>query len=129
MSEMQRILIVDDEAGVRRTFARILKAENYATTEVASGEEALIHLQNQPCDLVLLDLKMPGLSGVETLRRIRDNHKVLPVYIITAFRTEFFSDLQKLASQGVSFELMKKPIESQQLIEVVNSVLSHSQTD
>jgi DNA-binding NtrC family response regulator len=120
----KHILIVDDDSTIRRTFSRILQSKNYDTMEAASGEEALALINSQPVDLVLLDLKMPGLNGVDTLREIRKIDEKLPVYVVTAFRNEFFEDLQKLSNEGISFELMQKPIESQQLVEVVESVLS-----
>ena len=101
MPANKQILIVDDESVIRRTFSRILKSQNYDTIEAASGKEALSLIKNHPVDLVLLDLKMPGLNGVDTLREIRKIDAELPVYVVTAFRTEFFDDLQKISREGV----------------------------
>ena len=69
---------------------------------------------------------MPGMNGIETLRRIRAMDLHVPVYIVTAFQTEFFKDLRALSDDGIDFEIMKKPLESKQLVEVANAILKKS---
>lgn len=118
----KRILIVDDEAGVRRTFDRILASAGYATATAESGSAALDALDDEAFDLVLLDLKMPGLNGVQTLREIRKRLPELPVYILTAFQNQFTTELREAAHDGVHFELMHKPIEAARLIEVTRGI-------
>jgi two-component system, OmpR family, KDP operon response regulator KdpE len=65
------IMIVDDEPAVRRALHAGLEATGYAVQEASTGDEALVGLRREPVDLVLLDINMPGISGVETCRRIR----------------------------------------------------------
>jgi CheY-like chemotaxis protein len=74
-------------------------------------------------DLIFLDLKMPGMNGVETLRELRKIDKDIPVYIITAFYAEFFEGLKELGNEGVDFELLKKPLDGQSIRVVVKANL------
>ena len=66
-----RILIVDDEPGIRESLAAILEDDGYRTDAVGSGEECLEALEQRPYPLILLDIWLPGLDGLETLERIR----------------------------------------------------------
>ena len=84
MEQNRSILIVDDELGVRESLRMILKPIYYVHT-AADGEEALQCLQKEKIDLVTLDLKMPGLSGLEVLREIKKNHPHIQAVIITAY--------------------------------------------
>ena len=67
------ILIVDDEQGIREALTSILSEEGYETASVASGEECLAQLDQRSIDLVLLDVWLDGIDGLETLERIRKN--------------------------------------------------------
>jgi len=78
---MSRILVVDDHAIVRSGIRRLLRG--HELSEAASGEAALEHLAAGPCDLVILDLNLPGLGGLELLRRILKAHADLPVLIFS----------------------------------------------
>ena len=70
---MTRILIVDDEGNIRRLVASLLEAEGYTTTEAETGEEGLSKMAADEPDAVLLDLALPGASGLEVLERIAEN--------------------------------------------------------
>jgi len=84
MDAPKRILIVDDEPNVRLVFRTALEATGYLVTEAADGDAALAQLRKLPTDLILLDLKMPVVDGMETLRRLRDAGDETPVVVITA---------------------------------------------
>jgi len=84
MDAPKRILIVDDEPNVRLVFRTALEATGYLVTEAADGDAALAQLRKLPIDLILLDLKMPVVDGMETLRRLRDAGDKTPVVVITA---------------------------------------------
>ena len=80
-----KILIVDDEEAVRDLFSELLKKEGYKTNICATGEETLELLKQENFDGVLLDIKLPDVSGLEVLKNIRDSYKNLPVVMITGF--------------------------------------------
>jgi DNA-binding NtrC family response regulator len=78
-----RILVVDDEAAIRLTMEILLRRHGYTVTTAASGEEALTLIEQQPFDVLLLDLKMPGLSGLEVAERAQKLQPATPILILT----------------------------------------------
>lgn len=79
-----RILIVDDEQSVREVLSEYFTEQGYAVETASDGEEALAHVQRSTPDLVLLDVRMPGIDGVETLRRLRGIAPNVAVIMVTA---------------------------------------------
>ena len=79
-----KVLIVDDEPNVRQTFRLALESAGFDVDEARDGTAALDWLARSTCDVVLLDLLMPELGGMEVLRRLRDNGNDVPVVIVTA---------------------------------------------
>ena len=82
---LYKILVVDDEAPVRDLFDELFRKEDCEPVSCATGEEALKILKKEPFDVVLLDIKLPGMSGLEVLKNIREFDKNLPVVMITGF--------------------------------------------
>lgn len=80
-----KILIVDDEDLIRWSLAESLKADNYEILTARSGEEALRHYSEESPDIVLMDIKMPGIDGIEALKRIKEIDEFAQVIMITAF--------------------------------------------
>jgi CheY-like chemotaxis protein len=74
-------------------------------------------------DLVYLDLRMPGMGGIETLRRIRARKPALKVYLVTAFHRDFFEDLVEARAEGLTFELLRKPLDRTQIMEITTAIL------
>ena len=70
-SKLVRVLVVDNDIAMRRVLRGSLAAQGYLITEARSGEEALEEMAQRPADLVLLDIEMPGIGGMETCRRLR----------------------------------------------------------
>ena len=77
------LLLVDDEEDFRRAARTTLERRGFSVTEAASGEEALETIRRDRPEIIVLDLKMPGLDGIETLKEIRKLDKALPVIILT----------------------------------------------
>jgi CheY-like chemotaxis protein len=120
----KRILVIDDDASVRDAFALALLSSGYV---VECSEDGLSGIEtagkNRP-DLVFLDLKMPGIDGVETLRRLRAQDKnPPPVYIVTAFAREFMEPLQQVRAENIPFQLASKPLTSDQILQIAKAVL------
>ena len=78
-----RVLLVDDEPAIRRALRPSLVEFGFQVAEASRGEEALQLLSAGPFDAVLLDVNMPGIGGIETLRRIRSSSPRLPILILT----------------------------------------------
>jgi CheY-like chemotaxis protein len=78
-----RILVVDDEAAIRLTMNILLRRNGYVVTTAESGEQALAVIAQQPFDLLLLDLKMPGLSGLEVAERAKSIQPAVAILFLT----------------------------------------------
>lgn len=82
---MYKVLVVDDEAPVRDLFDDLLKKEGYNVKSVATGEESVDLVANEDFDVVLMDIKLTGISGLEALRRIKEIKPGIIVIMITGF--------------------------------------------
>src|SRR5579871_907922 len=109
-----RILIVDDDPGQRSLLNTFLKSQGFETTLAASGEEALEALKDGKFAMMISDVRMPGLSGLETLRRARENNAILPVLLVTAY-----ADIREAvdAMRDGALNYLAKPIDLDELLE------------
>ena len=123
MVSQPRVLVIDDEQSVRDAFTDALEDMPYVVEAASGGEEALAKAQSNPADLIFLDLKMPGMDGVEVLHHIRALDEVVPVYIVTAFHAEFLDRLQAAEEEGLAFQLLHKPIGQEAIRKVATAVL------
>jgi DNA-binding NtrC family response regulator len=113
MSEhLGTVLVVDDEASQRELLGGFAARLGYRVCEAAAGEEALTIIPQENPDLVLLDVRLPGISGIETLNRIRESNPDLPVLLITAF-----ADLRQAvaAMKGGAEDYLAKPVDLDEL--------------
>ncbi len=110
------ILIADDEIEFASTLATRLELRGYGTQIVNSGEATLEAVSQQVPDLLLLDLKMPDLDGLEVLAKLREKHKALKVIILTGHGS-FSSGHQGMALGA--FDYIMKPVELSQLLEKI----------
>jgi len=114
-----RILIVDDDAGQRSLLDSFLRSQGFETVLATCGEEALDRLRGGKFDLMISDVRMPGLSGLETLRLARQQHAVLPVLLVTAY-----ADIREAvgAMRDGALNYLAKPIDLDELVATVRTV-------
>src|SRR5437899_11066105 len=111
-----RILIVDDDPAQRSLLDSFLKSQGFDTVPVASGEKALEALRGAEFNMMISDVRMPGISGLETLRRARKEHTVLPVLLVTAY-----ADIREAvgAMRDGAVNYLAKPIDLEELLSTV----------
>ena len=115
-----RILIVDDEEVLRDVLDAVLRREGFDVISASSGEEALSILDAEEVDLVILDVMLPGISGIDTLRSIRISTPQLPVVVITAFSS---IDGAIEAMKYGAFHYIPKPFKNEEVVMTVNKAL------
>ena len=112
---MNKILVVDDERAVRYSFERAFR-EEYMVVAADSGPDALEKMVKDQPDIVLMDIKMPGMSGLEALKRIRDRFPGIPVIMMTAFGD---TDTAIEAMQECAYDYVTKPFENSELRRII----------
>jgi two-component system response regulator (stage 0 sporulation protein F) len=123
MNVKQVILIVDDEEGLREGLGKLLESEGYAVLSAENGEQALEILQRSRIDLVLTDMRMPGMDGIELLKKIRERHGDLGVIILTGYgQIESYIEAMNFGA----IEYVSKPFKVNELKFIVNKVLNNS---
>lgn len=123
---MKKILIIDDEEAVRKSFVLALE-DDYEVSTADCGEQGVEFASKNNFDLVFTDLKMPGINGVEALSQIREMGQTMPIYIVTAFHKEFFDDLAIARQKGYPFQLARKPLGLDDILEIANAVLGQGE--
>ncbi|HVO20020.1 MAG TPA: sigma-54 dependent transcriptional regulator [Anaeromyxobacter sp.] len=113
---MAHVLIVDDETNIRRVLAAMLKREGYEATTSADGEQALAVLAKTPVDVVVADLIMPRLGGMDLLKRISVDYPDVPVIMITAHGSV---DSAVAALKAGAFDYITKPFEQEELKKII----------
>lgn len=111
-----RILVVDDEEDLCRLFTERLRLEGFQVTTARSAREALALLEQEPRDLIVLDLDMPGMDGLESLRRIRERAWEVKVVVLTAYGTA--QRVREVMALGVR-EFIGKPFDLDRLLRIV----------
>jgi two-component system nitrogen regulation response regulator NtrX len=111
-----RILVIDDESAIRDTMRMILEYEGHDVLAAGSGPEGLAMVEREAPDLVFLDVKMPGLDGLEVLSRLRGLSDALPVVIISAHGT---SATALEAGRLGAFRFIEKPLSKEQVLDAV----------
>lgn len=107
------VLLVDDEAEFLETLVKRIKKRDVNVTGVESGEKALEFLDEQPVDVVVLDVRMPGMDGIETLRELKKRHPLVEVIMLTGHAS------LEVAIEGMelgAFDYLMKPIDIDELL-------------
>jgi DNA-binding response OmpR family regulator len=120
------ILVIDDEAALRKTLARILQQAGFEVTTAENGEQALAFLESTTYDLVYMDLRMPGLHGLDTLKLVHEMHPNLPVILFTA-QPDLNSAVEALRNGATDYLL--KPLKPQAVIDRTKNILATQQRE
>jgi two-component system KDP operon response regulator KdpE len=115
-----RVLIVDDETALRHALRTSLEASGFAVVEAASGEEALKVFNRAPLDLVLLDINMPGMGGIETCRQLRETTRHVGIVMVTVRGAE--DDKVRALDAGAD-DFVTKPYRYRELLARIHAVL------
>jgi two-component system, NtrC family, nitrogen regulation response regulator NtrX len=117
-----RILVVDDERSIRDVLAQVLGYEGYEVATAASGGEALANHRTHPFDLIILDVKMQGIDGIDTLQQLRQQDPHARVVMISGHGT--ITTAVQSVKQG-AFDFLEKPLDSDRLLVTVQRALEH----
>ena len=120
------ILIIDDEASLRQTLARILQRAGFEVTTAANGKDGLALVHEHPFDLLYLDIRMPDISGLELLKNIHTKFPELPVILFTA-QPDLNSAVEALRRGATDYLL--KPLKPQTVIDRTQSILANKQKE
>jgi two-component system nitrogen regulation response regulator NtrX len=118
-----RILVVDDEAEIRRSVRMILEYEGYEVLEAATGPDGVSMAERDAPDLVFLDIKMPGMDGLEALQRIKASNDGLPVVIISGHGTV---STAVEATKAGAFDFIEKPLTTERVLVTIRNALDRS---
>lgn len=120
------ILVVDDERGILDQLAGILHDEGFSVVTVATGEEALAAVSREIFDLVLLDVWLPGIDGIEALRQLRAAGHQLPVVLISGHAT---AELAVRAVREGALDFLEKPLALERVLVTVHNALAHARLE
>jgi len=113
-----RVLIVDDEEELVSALAERLNLRGFQAKGVTNGSHALAYLKDTPCDVVLLDVKMPGLGGLEVIKRIKEDQPAVQVILLTGHSSS--QDAERGMQLG-AFDYLMKPVRIDELVRVLHA--------
>jgi two-component system nitrogen regulation response regulator GlnG len=117
---MNTILVIDDDDQLRISFCKLLKEENYSVLGAASGEAGVDIITQQPLDLVILDMRLPGMDGMETFKQIKKKDPKLPVIIVTAYGT---TETAIEATKMGAYDYVLKPFEIPEMLNLITQAI------
>ena len=120
MSDKTRILVVDDEEVVRLALARVLSSELCKVEATWSGADALREIERHSFDVVLLDLRMPGMDGISVLKAIKEKRPEIEVIVVTGYPS---LETAKEAIRHGAYDYLAKPVEPDRMISVAHSAV------
>jgi len=122
--EPLRVLIVDDEDELVSALEQRLNLRGFQAEGVTTGAEALAYLEVTPCDVVLLDVKMPGIGGLELIKRIKQQRPNLQVILLTGWSSA--EDARKGKELG-AYDYLMKPVKIDDLVKVLLSAAARGE--
>lgn len=114
-----RVLVVDDEPNMRKTLADILQDEGHQVSTASSGEEAVELCSKERYDVVLMDVRMPGMNGVEAFRKIRLHQDNVRVIMMSAYSVD---ELKEVALDEGAIAFLPKPLDIERIIKLIGEV-------
>ena len=124
MKKMPNILVVDDEASIRESLKDWLMEDGYSVALAIDGEDAILRVEASQYDVILLDLKMPGIDGLETMRRIKEISPDSEVLMMTAYAAV---DTAVLAMKEGAFDYLVKPFDPDEIELQIKKILAHKE--
>jgi two-component system, OmpR family, KDP operon response regulator KdpE len=121
-----RVLVADDEPAMRRGICTALTARGYLVDEARNGEEALVSIRDRPADLILLDMNMPGMGGIEACRRIRSGSPAVGIVMVTVRDGE---DDTVAALEAGADDYITKPFGVRELLARIGALIRRGRTD
>jgi two-component system response regulator PhoP len=115
-----RILIIEDEIGIRQQIAEKLKQHDYMVDETSEGEEGLFFAEEYPIDVAIVDIGLPGISGLDVIKQLRDKGHTLPILILTA-RDRWQDKVDGLEAGADDY--LAKPFQMEELLARVKALL------
>ena len=119
MDDKDSILIVDDDAGMCETLSDIMEDKGYRAFIALDGHEAIEKVKEMSFDVILMDIRMPGMNGVETFKRIKNIHPEIAVVMMTAYALE---DLIREALHEGAYGVLYKPFDMERMIGLIEGV-------
>jgi len=119
------VLIVDDEKNLTLAMRRLLSAEGYRAEVAASGEFALEAIKELPFDVILLDVNMPGMNGLETFKKLRKVSPKSKVIMITGYGKTLKALVEEARELGVH-SVIDKPFKINQITEAIQEIIPHA---
>jgi len=117
---LSRILIIDDDDQLRKSFHKLLLQEGYSIDSAASGEAGIAMIRQRPPDLVILDMRLPGMNGFETFKVIHEIESKLPVIIMTAYGT---TETAIEATKMGAFDYILKPFDIPDMLTIIGQAI------
>jgi len=124
MPKKPRILVVDDEAAMRESLTDWLMEDDYEVSQASNGEEAVSMVKEKTFEVVLLDLKMPGMDGLETMKRLKEVSPETEIVMMTAYATV---DTAVQAMKVGAFDYMVKPFDPDEMEIHIQKIIAHKE--
>jgi len=126
MSERKKVWIVDDDKSIRWVLEKALQKTDVEIQSFANPEDVLKKIRNEEPDVIISDIRMPGMDGITLLEKVKQQSPSVPVIIMTAY-----SDLDRAVSafQGGAFEYLSKPFDVDEVVSLVKRAITHKQND
>jgi CheY-like chemotaxis protein len=122
----RKILVVEDNDRNRRLLKILLKARGYEVVEASTGKEAMDYLDSHNPDLILMDIQLPNVDGLELTKKIKSNDKTkdIPIIAVTAYAMK--GDKERILESGCD-AYVSKPIDTQELPQLIANILKNSE--